>query len=78
MAPFFIALAKGAEGRTGHKGGTREPVMAPLPYVIVYAVEPDMVHISGRFTPRQTGLKGRRLKPFAHAPHLSVINRALF
>jgi plasmid stabilization system protein ParE len=45
MAPFFIALAKGAEGRTGHKDGTREPVMAPLPYVIVYAVEPEMVHI---------------------------------
>jgi plasmid stabilization system protein ParE len=32
-------------GRTGQKDGTRELVMAPLPYIIVYGVEPDTVHI---------------------------------
>jgi plasmid stabilization system protein ParE len=25
--------------------GTRELVLAPLPYIIVYRVEPEMVHI---------------------------------
>jgi addiction module RelE/StbE family toxin len=32
-------------GRIGQKDGTRELIMAPLPYIIVYGVEPDMVHI---------------------------------
>jgi toxin ParE1/3/4 len=32
-------------GRVGQKEGTRELVMAQLPYIIVYGVEPDMVHI---------------------------------
>lgn len=32
-------------GRIGQKDGTRELVIAPLPYIIVYGVEPDMVHI---------------------------------
>ena len=32
-------------GRIGLKAGTRELVLAPLPYIIVYGVEPDMVHI---------------------------------
>lgn len=29
----------------GQKDGTRELVVAPMPYIIVYGVEPDMVHI---------------------------------
>lgn len=32
-------------GRTGQKEGTRELVMAPMPYIIVYGVGPEMVHI---------------------------------
>ncbi len=32
-------------GRIGHKPGTRELVLAPMPYIIVYGVEPDLVHI---------------------------------
>jgi len=32
-------------GRIGQKEGTRELVVAPLPYIIVYGVEPLMVHI---------------------------------
>lgn len=32
-------------GRLGKKEGTRELVVAPMPYIIVYAVEPQMVHI---------------------------------
>ena len=32
-------------GRNGQLEGTRELVMTPLPYIIVYAVEPQMVHI---------------------------------
>jgi addiction module RelE/StbE family toxin len=32
-------------GRFGQKEGTRELVMTPLPYIIVYGVEPDVVHI---------------------------------
>ena len=32
-------------GRIGQKEGTRELVMAPMPYLIVYGVEPETVHI---------------------------------
>ena len=32
-------------GRMGQREGTRELVMTPLPYIIVYGVEPQMVHI---------------------------------
>jgi len=32
-------------GRLGKREGTRELIMAPMPYVIVYGVEPQMVHI---------------------------------
>ena len=32
-------------GRTIRQEGTRELVMAPLPYVIVYRVGPEIVHI---------------------------------
>jgi toxin ParE1/3/4 len=32
-------------GRAGRKAGTRELILAPLPYIIVYGVEPDMVLI---------------------------------
>lgn len=32
-------------GRIGHKEGTRELIVAPTPYIIVYGVEPGMVHI---------------------------------
>jgi toxin ParE1/3/4 len=32
-------------GRVGHLDHTRELVMAPLPYLIVYGVEPDVIHI---------------------------------
>lgn len=32
-------------GRAGQTPGTRELSMNPLPYIIIYGVEPDMVHI---------------------------------
>ena len=32
-------------GRPGHRSGTRELALAPLPYVIVYAVKTDAVEI---------------------------------
>lgn len=32
-------------GRIGHKEGIRELIVAPTPYIIVYGVEPEMVHI---------------------------------
>ena len=32
-------------GRIGQKDGTRELVIAPLPYVIVYGIESNIVHI---------------------------------
>jgi toxin ParE1/3/4 len=32
-------------GHAGRKAGTRELVLIPLPYIIVYGVEPDAVHI---------------------------------
>jgi addiction module RelE/StbE family toxin len=32
-------------GRIGQKEGTRELVISPMPYIIVYRVEPDIVHI---------------------------------
>ena len=32
-------------GRIGQREGTRELVIAPLPYIIVYGVEPEMVHV---------------------------------
>jgi len=32
-------------GRIGHKEGTRELILAPMPYLIVYGVQPELVHI---------------------------------
>ena len=32
-------------GRIGRKAGTRELVLAPLPYIIVYGIDADTVHI---------------------------------
>jgi toxin ParE1/3/4 len=32
-------------GRKGEVEGTRELVMASLPYIIVYGIEPQMIHI---------------------------------
>lgn len=32
-------------GRIGRKAASRELVLAPLPYIIVYGVEPEIVHI---------------------------------
>jgi toxin ParE1/3/4 len=32
-------------GRPGHRSGTRELTLTPLPYVIVYAVKADAVEI---------------------------------
>lgn len=32
-------------GRIGLKEGTRELIVAPLPYIIVYSVEPETVHV---------------------------------
>jgi toxin ParE1/3/4 len=32
-------------GRTGNKSGTRELVLAPLPYVMIYSVDDESVHI---------------------------------
>ena len=32
-------------GRPGHRGGTRELSLAPLPYVIVYCVKPEAIEI---------------------------------
>jgi toxin ParE1/3/4 len=32
-------------GRTGKKSGTRELVLAPLPYIMVYSVDDQSVHI---------------------------------
>jgi plasmid stabilization system protein ParE len=32
-------------GRPGHRNGTRELPLTPLPYVVVYSVKPDAVEI---------------------------------
>jgi plasmid stabilization system protein ParE len=32
-------------GRNGQNPGTRELIMAPMPYIIVYGIETDTVHI---------------------------------
>ena len=32
-------------GRAGKKEGTRELVMAPLPYIVVYTVREDVVYV---------------------------------
>jgi plasmid stabilization system protein ParE len=32
-------------GRQGHRSGTRELVLTPLPYIVVYAVRADAVEI---------------------------------
>ena len=32
-------------GRTGHRSGTRELALTPLPYVVVYSVKADAVEI---------------------------------
>lgn len=33
------------QGRPGHRSGTRELPLTPLPYVVVYAVTPEAVEI---------------------------------
>ncbi len=33
------------QGRPGHRSGTRELALAPLPYVVVYSVKADAVEI---------------------------------
>lgn len=33
------------KGRPGHRSGTRELPIIPLPYVVVYSVKPDAVEI---------------------------------
>jgi toxin ParE1/3/4 len=33
-------------GRPGKKHGTRELVLSPLPYIVVYAVSGDVIHIA--------------------------------
>jgi hypothetical protein len=52
----------------GQKDGTRELVMVPMPYIVVYGVEPDMVHIL-RIIPR---LRRLALKPRAQKSRFSV------
>jgi plasmid stabilization system protein ParE len=32
-------------GKPGHRGGTRELPLTPLPYVVVYSVKPEAVEI---------------------------------
>ena len=32
-------------GRLGKKAGTRELVLSPLPWIVVYAVRDDVVHV---------------------------------
>jgi addiction module RelE/StbE family toxin len=32
-------------GRAGKKDGTRELVLAPLPYIVVYTVAGDVIHV---------------------------------
>ena len=32
-------------GRVGHKSGTRELIVTPMPYMIVYSVEAETVHV---------------------------------
>jgi len=32
-------------GRPGHRSGTRELPLTPLPYVVVYAVKPEAIEI---------------------------------
>ena len=33
------------KGRPGHRSGTRELPLTPLPYVVVYAVQPDAIEV---------------------------------
>ena len=47
---------------SGYKEGTREPIMGPTPYVFVYGVEPEIVHISRVFHASTASLEGARMK----------------
>lgn len=42
-----IRSLKGApnRGRPGHRSGTRELALTPLPYVVVYSLKPDAIEI---------------------------------
>ena len=42
-----IRLLKAAphQGRPGHRSGTRELPLTPLPYVVVYSVKPEAVEV---------------------------------
>ncbi len=34
-------------GRVGKKEGTRELVLSPLPYIVVYAVRSEVIYVAG-------------------------------
>jgi toxin ParE1/3/4 len=44
-APFAL-LKFPYRGRLGKKHGTRELVLSPLPYIVVYTVTGDVVHVA--------------------------------
>jgi plasmid stabilization system protein ParE len=44
--PAYSFPQNGTEpGRPGHRSGTRELPLSPLPYVVVYAVKPEAIEI---------------------------------
>jgi len=43
-APFAL-LQFPHRGRPGRKKGTRELVLAPLPYIVVYRIADGMIHV---------------------------------
>ena len=48
-------------GRPGHRTGTRELPLAPLPYVVVYSVKAQAVEFCTSITGRRTGaIKSQR------------------
>jgi toxin ParE1/3/4 len=44
-APFAL-LAFPYRGRPGKKEGTRELVLSPLPYIVVYQITGEVIHIA--------------------------------
>jgi addiction module RelE/StbE family toxin len=52
-------------GRIGKKPGTRELVLAPLPYVLIYRIQGEVIHIVRILHGAQDWPEGRRQSPRA-------------
>ena len=52
---IYQRIRSSKRGEPGHRSGTRELSLTPLPYVVVYSLKPDAVEILISITVPKTG-----------------------